>query len=101
MGLFNIVRDEMTCPQCGHQIDAEVETRLGWMHQMLTLRVGDPYPWNDPDMPSERPCGGNAVGDGHCECPACGLDFYVNVVVEGDVIQRLEVAEPLTGFTPP
>jgi uncharacterized protein (UPF0212 family) len=100
MGLFNIVRGEMTCPRCGRPIDAEVETRLGWVHQVLTLRVGDTDPWNHPDMPSIRPCGGNAVGDGYCECPAGGRDFLVHVVVRNDVIRRLEVAEPPTGFTP-
>lgn len=90
MGLFNIVRGEVVCPRCGRQIEAEIETRLGWVHQVLTLRVGDTYPWNHPDMPSARPGGGNAVGDGYCECPACGRDFLVNVVVQNDVIRRLE-----------
>ena len=92
MGLFNIVRGEMTCPRCDREIDAEVETRLGWMQALLTLRVGDPYPWNHPGMPSRRSDGGNAVGDGYCECPACGRDFLVRVVVEADVIRRLEPA---------
>jgi len=51
-------------------------------------------------MPSIRPCGGNAVGDGYCECPACGKDFSVNVGVQGDVIRWLEVADLLTEITP-
>jgi hypothetical protein len=90
MGLFNIVRCEMTCPRCGGVIDAEIETRLGWMHQLLTLRIGDRYPWNHPEMPSSRPDGGNAIGDGYCVCPACRRDFFVRVVVENDVIQSVE-----------
>jgi hypothetical protein len=90
MGLFNIVRGSLTCPRCDLPIEAEVETRLGWMHHVLTLHVGDRYPWNHPDMPSHRPDGGNAVGDGYCECPACRQDFLVRVVVEEDVIRRLE-----------
>lgn len=94
MGLFNIVRGDMTCPRCGEQIEVEVETRLGWMHELLTLNVGDRYPWNHPEMPSLRPDGGNAAGDGYCECPACRRDFFVRVVVEAGVIRRLE---PIVG----
>ena len=57
---------------------------------MQTLGVGDRYPWNHPAMPSRRPAGGNAVGDGYCVCPVCGKDFFVNVVVEADMLRRVE-----------
>lgn len=90
MGLYNLVSGRMTCPRCGAGVEAEVETRLGYMHEQTALRVGDRYPWNHPAMPSQRHGGGNAVGDGYCLCPACGKDFFVNVVVEADVIRRLE-----------
>ena len=100
MGLFNLVTGELTCPRCGRRVEAEVETRLGYMHEMRTLRVGDPYPWNHPAMPSGRPPGGNAVGDGYAECPACGRDFFVRVVVEGDRIRRLEPDPDRPGYIP-
>jgi uncharacterized protein (UPF0212 family) len=100
MGLFNIVRGGMRCPRCGRAIEAEVETRLGWVHRLLTLRVGDRYPWNHPEMPSTRPDGGNAAGDGYCVCPACGRDFFVVVVVEGDVVRRLAVDDLRRGLIP-
>jgi hypothetical protein len=90
MGLYNLVSGRMTCPRCGTVMDAEAETRLGYMHEVLALKVGDRYPWSHPEMPSHRPEGGNAVGDGYCVCPTCGKDFFVNVVVEADVIRRLE-----------
>lgn len=91
MGLFNTVRGRLTCPRCGREVEAEVETRLGYVHEVAALRVGDRYPWNHSGMPSRRPAGGSAVGDGYCECPACGRDFFVAVVVENDVVRGLEV----------
>ena len=94
MGLYNLVTGPLTCPRCGRAIEAEVETRLGYMHDVLSLRVGDRYPWNHPQMPCQRPPDGNAVGDGYAECPACGKDFLVAVVVENDVIVRLESEKP-------
>jgi uncharacterized protein (UPF0212 family) len=90
LGLFNIVRGEMACPHCGRVIGAEVETRLGWTHQLLTLRVGDHFPWNHPEMLSLRPEGGNAVGEGYGECPVCGTDFLVRIVIEPVVIRWVE-----------
>jgi hypothetical protein len=75
-----------------------VETRLGHVHEVLALRVGDRYPWNHPRMPSGRHAGGNAVGDGYAECPACGRDVFVAVVVEADVMVRLDLGR--TGVIP-
>jgi hypothetical protein len=68
MGLYNVVRGRLTCPRCGRDVEVDVETRLGYVHEVLTLRVGERYPWNHPEMPPSRPEGGNAVGDGYGEC---------------------------------
>jgi uncharacterized protein (UPF0212 family) len=100
MGLYNVVRGRLTCPRCGQEVEADVETRLGYVHDVLTLRVGEHYPWNHPEMPPSRPEGGNAVGDGYGECPACGKDFFIRVVVEGDVIRRLEPDTGRPGMIP-
>lgn len=100
MGLFNLVSGRTTCPRCGNEIDAEVETRLGFVHQVQALRVGDHYPWNHPEMPTARPDGGDAIGDGYCVCPGCGRDFFVHVVVEADVIWRLEPVPGRPGVIP-
>jgi hypothetical protein len=62
VGLYNLVLGRVTCPRCGGGVDAEVETRLGYVHEVLTLRVGDPYPWNHPAMPSGRPADGGRPG---------------------------------------
>lgn len=98
MGLYNLIRGRMTCPGCDQPIEAEVETRAGFTHRVQTLHVGDVDPWNHPEMPSLRPDGGNAVGDGYCVCPACGRDFFVNVVIEGDVVRRLGPDETRPGM---
>jgi uncharacterized protein (UPF0212 family) len=100
MGLYNRVVGSLTCPRCGAMVEAEVETHLGYMHDVLTLRVGDRYPWNHPAMPSECPAAGSAVGDGYAVCPACGRDFFVRVVVEDDVVRRLEPDRGRPGMIP-
>lgn len=100
MGLYNLVRGRMTCPRCEADIEAEVETRLGDMQGGVTLSVGERYPWNHPNMPSRRPEGGNAVGDGYCVCPSCGRDFFVNVIVEADIIRGLEYDASRPGMIP-
>ena len=100
MGLFNLVRGRVTCPRCRLEVDAEAGLRLGYAHAGLTLRVGDRYPWTHPPMPSRRPADGDAVGDGYAVCPACGRDFFVRVVVEGDVVRRLEPDGGRPGLIP-
>lgn len=100
MGLFNRVVGALTCPRCGAAVEADVESRLGYTHDVLTLRVGDRYPWNHPAMSPARPADGNAVGDGYAVCPACGRDFFVRVVVEGDVVRRLEPDRERPGMVP-
>lgn len=37
-------------------------------------------------VPSQRPPGGSMRGEGYVECPRCGKDYWVEIVVEGDVI---------------
>ena len=100
MGLFNIVCGRLTCPRCGGEVDAEVETKLGYMSELAELKVGDRYPWASPAFPQAgaRPNGGNAIGDGYSVCPGCNQDFFVNVVVESDIIQRLEVDRSRSGY---
>ena len=80
MGLFNVVRGEVTCPRCGRRVEAAVEVRLGYVHEGRTLRVGDPYPWNHPAMPSERPPGTRRSRRPRRSRPACDRDFFVRVV---------------------
>ena len=98
MGLFNVIHGEVTCPRCGRRVEAAVEVRIGHVHEGATLRVGEAYPWNHPAMPAARPPGGNAVGDGYAECPACGRDFFVRVVVECDVVRHLEPDPDRPGY---
>ena len=98
MGLFSVIHGEVTCPRCGRRVEAAVEVRIGHVHEGTTLRVGEAYPWNHPAMPAARPPGGNAVGDGYAECPACGRDFFVRVVVECDVVRHLEPDPDRPGY---
>ena len=92
MGLFNLVRGGMTCPRCGSDILAEVETKLGDMSNLTELCLGDLYPWHSGKTPENggRPAEGTAVGDGYSVCPVCQRDFFVRVVVESDRVMRLE-----------
>lgn len=96
MGLYNLVTGRMTCPRCQRVCEVEVETRLGDVSQVASLQLGDRYPW----PPNHRPLDGTACGEGYCECPLCGKDFFVRVQVEADVLSRLEVDPDQPGFIP-
>ncbi|MCA9067406.1 MAG: hypothetical protein KDA84_00685 [Planctomycetaceae bacterium] len=96
MGLYNIVMGQMICPRCHQLCQVEVETRLGDVSQVQTLHVGDCYPWPQ----NRRPPRGNANGEGYCECPICGKDFFVWVQVASDEIVSLQVDPNRAGYIP-
>lgn len=96
MGLYNLVTGHIVCPRCQQSSEMEVETRLGDVSQIQSLHLGDRYPW----CKNHRPEQGNACGEGYCECPQCGKDFFVRVWVEADVLVRLEVDATQSGYIP-
>ena len=55
--------------------------------------MGDIVKWvpgNVTPKNGGRPTGGDMDGEGYAECPACGRDFWVNITIRSDSIERIE-----------
>lgn len=102
MGNYNILLAELNCPRCGEFIEAEAECRFGDCSQMMRLRIGDAYPWVPGKQVQNggRPAKGSMEREGYVECPRCGKDFFLRVLVSKDVIAEVEVDTGKLGMIP-
>lgn len=91
MGLYNTLRTELVCPRCGNRGEMEINMYFGFRN-LFTLHLGDTYPWKPRVLPRNggRPPGGNIDGEGYAECPTCGKDFWLHVIVRSDRILRID-----------
>ncbi|MEM7247846.1 MAG: hypothetical protein AAF533_21085 [Acidobacteriota bacterium] len=82
MGTYNTAREEMSCPRCGVSGRVEVELHLGLTHQMVTVEIGDPYPFAQGREPRNGGAVEGVVEDGgYTECSGCGRDFFCAVEI--------------------
>jgi len=89
---YNILQTILSCPQCEHLVDVEIEMLFGDVHTGESYSLGEEYKWL-PDTPVEaggRPEDGNLDGEGFTECPHCLKDFYVDVYVRNDIISDVK-----------
>jgi ribosomal protein L37E len=102
MGSFNTLRTTVACPRCGAVGEVEIEMRFGDASNMLTLCLGERYPWRPRKQPQNggRPDGGNTDGEGYMVCDRCGKDSFLRVVVRDDVIARVEPDAEKRGYVP-
>lgn len=96
MGAYNEITADMSCPRCGKRAEFEVELHFGDTRHMSRLALGEVYPWRERGCVVEggRPPGGNCEGKGYTECPHCGKDFFVKVLVSGDVLEACRWMNP-------
>jgi hypothetical protein len=92
MGLYNTLPVQMICPRCQETVDVEVDCYFGYRESMKTFQIGDKYEWwlGKAVQNGGRPPDGDIDGEGYAECPACNKDFFVKVIVRGDVIKGVE-----------
>jgi hypothetical protein len=92
MGTYNYLPVTMDCPRCHETVDVIINCYFGYTSEMKTYRIGDHYEWRPRKAVQNggKPEGGNADGEGYADCPACDKDFFVRVVVRGDIIQGVE-----------
>ena len=102
MGTYNTLHSALTCPRCGEQVETEVECHFGSTPQMSHLKIGDHYPWLPGKQPENggRPEQGTVDGEGYMECPRCGKDAFLRVLVREDVIVGLEPDTERRGHIP-
>jgi hypothetical protein len=69
---------------------------------MVDLKIGDRYPWVPRKQVQNggRPDNGNVDGEGYMECPECGKDSFLLVVVRNDVIEGVEPNATRQGYIP-
>lgn len=102
MSSYNILQTTLKCPRCGEEVESEVACHFGNTGQMLTLKIGDAYPWTPGRQPKNggRPEGCEVSGEGYMECPACHRDSFLRVIVHGDTIVRVEPDRNRRGYVP-
>ena len=102
MSSYNILRTTVKCPRCGEEVETEVACHFGNTTQMLTLAIGDTYPWITGRQPQNggRPEGHEVAGEGYMECSACHKDSFLRVIIEGKTIVRVEPDRDRKGYLP-
>ena len=102
MGTYNELTAEVLCHRCGQRSLTVVDTYFGYTNRMAELKVGDSYPWSPrkSEKNGGRPPQGDAAGMGYIECPKCGKDSYVLVIVESDIIIRVDPDPSRLGHIP-
>jgi hypothetical protein len=99
MGLFNTIHTTIECPRCSQSAEVEVEVKFGWTNQ-IDYAVHDEVRWSSSleFPPIDRPADGSGQFLGYCECSLCHKDFWVQVQVERDRIERIEVDLSKQGY---
>lgn len=102
MGTYNVLQASVVCPRCGSTVDTSVDCYFGATAQMQALQIGDRYPWLEGRAPASggRPEGGSLDGEGYMECPSCGKDAFLRVVVRGDIIRAVAADPTKPGHIP-
>jgi len=92
VGVYNTLSLSLACPYCGAVSQMVIDTYFGY-RGLLTYHAGDTVEWwpRKAVQNGGRPADGNLEGDGSTECPQCGRDFFVRVLVRADSIVGAEV----------
>lgn len=96
MGMYNNLCVKLTCPKCGYEAVMDVQFYIGelWLNDYI---LGDKIIWKEENKPGNgvpRPKFGNDVDQGYCDCANCGVDFWVDVVIENDTCAYVRKDEP-------
>ena len=69
---------------------------------MLDLSPGDEYPWRPGKgvQNGGRSNRGDIDGEGYTECPHCGKEFFLKVIVRLDRIVGVEADADRRGYIP-
>lgn len=100
--ITNRLYANIRCPRCGFVGMAEVDVPLDGHGAVNDYSVGDSVTWNPTlylDYPGRPPLG-DLIADGYAVCSKCEKDYFVDVVVERDVIQRAIVNPSRRGYIP-
>ncbi len=99
MSAYNTLRAVVRCPRCSSEAEMEIEFKFGLL-DFRDYRLGEQIDWGNRGLrsPASRPKDGNFCGDGYVECPVCGKDFWVDICVQHDLIERVDVDPTRPGY---
>ncbi|MBW3636277.1 MAG: hypothetical protein KY445_07410 [Armatimonadetes bacterium] len=91
MSTYNNLNALVKCSRCGCFVEAEIECFFGYGN-LISYEIGDRYEWRPRKAVQNggRPEEGNIDGEGYTQCPSCGKDFFVKVIVRDDIIRSVE-----------
>ena len=100
MGVYNILKTKIECPNCKEISEQQVDLYFGYRNEMLEFKIGDKYVWKEGKEVQNggRPTNGNLDGEGYFECENCDKDFGVKVLVRDDRIQAIKTDLGKVGF---
>lgn len=92
MSSYNILKAEIECPRCKQTAKQEIELRFGYTTEMFEFKIGDSYNWRGGKAVQNggRPNNGDFNGEGYVECSLCKCDFFVQVKIRNDLIEKIE-----------
>jgi hypothetical protein len=99
VSIYNYLQVTARCPHCGAESNVDAEFRFG-LRELTRYQVGDRLTWEGKGVrtPAHRPENGDYRGDAYVECPVCGKDYWLNVLVTHDVITSFEVDTNRPGY---
>jgi len=86
----------------------EIEFRFGYRNQ-IHYRLGDKIDWGQDKVVWEpyytlgcgiRPENGNYIGEGYVECELCHRDYFVDIIIENDIIVAVKYRPDKKGYIP-
>lgn len=93
MGMFNLLKTNMYCPMCNKTHDLEAEFRFGYLN-LLEYSIGDKMAWES----GAHPVDGRFIGEGYVECEESHRDFWVDIVIENNTIDKVVVRHDREGY---
>jgi hypothetical protein len=83
---------QLACPRCREQKEIEIQLPFGCIGERH-YRIGDRVEWQKNRSPEKggRPDNGNLRKVVWNRCATCGRDFWLNVSVDADRIDKVEV----------
>ena len=101
MGTYNRIAAHMTCPRCTASVEVEIDVHFGSTASMLTLEIGDRYPFHEGRMPHNGgPVEGLVDGVGYTECPMCNRDFFCAVEIRDGRLKAVAPSQAVPPYGP-
>ncbi|MCP4152882.1 MAG: hypothetical protein GY757_34435 [bacterium] len=92
MSVHNLLHIKYRCIRCNQYSHFDIECFFGFGN-LTSLTIGAPVQWvnGKSEKNGGRPEDGNLRGEGYAECSLCHKDFFVDVIIENDIVIGVDV----------